>query len=209
MFIKFCGFTRAADIEAARALPISAAGFIFYKKSKRYIAPDKAAPLTSMLRGTGIASTGIFVDDNAKTIRETAETAGLDIIQLYDHKTALELQGFRPLIICSRIGSGMAAEYLPKPDHDQMMLFDTYSEKNAGGTGEKFNWDILKGYNHADRLIVAGGLNAGNIKELITKIKPFGVDISSGIETSEGIKSEEKMLQIIKSIEEAGYAKHA
>jgi len=202
MFIKLCGFTRPEDIEKVKNLPISSVGFIFYKKSKRYVTPEHAGELARILEGTGIKTTGVFVDDDPETVMEIVRSAGLDMAQVYDANTASILSPKIPVIQCVRIG-GPEQLSLPEPVSGGMVLFDTYSAENYGGTGKSFNRGLVKSYTHRERMIVAGGLNEKNITEIIRDLRPGGVDISSGIETSEGIKSGEKIFKIMQLIKEA------
>ncbi|PKL16215.1 MAG: N-(5'-phosphoribosyl)anthranilate isomerase, partial [Spirochaetae bacterium HGW-Spirochaetae-5] len=104
MFIKLCGFTRTEDIEFVKNLPISAVGFIFYKNSRRYVTPDKAAEMALILKGSGIKTTGVFVDDDSKSIMKIVEHARLDMVQVYNSNTANELAQLLPVISCVRVG---------------------------------------------------------------------------------------------------------
>lgn len=202
MFIKLCGFTRTEDISIIKNLPVSAVGFIFHKKSRRYITPQTAKKLSAHLKGSGIKTTGVFVDDEPEAIMKIVDSAGLDIVQVYDSNTADKLHSMIPVISCTRIGlPGETA--LPEPLPGGMVLFDTYSPDFHGGTGKSFNRDLVRDYPYRDKMVIAGGINENNIKEIIRELRPGGVDISSGIEISEGIKSEEKILRIMRAIEEA------
>lgn len=202
MFIKLCGFTKTEDIEFVKDLPISAVGFIFYKNSRRYVTPDQAAEMTLILKGSGIKTTGVFVDDDSKSIMNIVEHAGLDMVQVYNSNTANELASLLPVINCIRVG-GPKQHTLPEPHTGGMVLFDTYSAEAHGGTGKSFNHDLIRAYHFRDRMIIAGGINESNVKNIITEIHPGGLDISSGIEISQGIKSAEKILRIMNAIEEA------
>jgi len=202
MFIKLCGFARTEDIEKVKNIPISSVGFIFYKNSKRYVSPEHAAEMALLLKGSGIKTTGVFVDDEPEDVIKIVSLANLDMAQVYNSDTANKLTPLIPVIRCVRVG-GPEQLALPEPPEGGMVLFDTYSSEFHGGTGKSFNHNLIGEYPFRNRMIIAGGLNAGNIKNVITKFRPGGVDISSGIEISEGIKSEEKILEIMKLIEEA------
>ena len=202
MFIKLCGFTRTEDVEFVKDLPISSVGFIFYKNSRRYVTPELAAEMTHKLKGSGIKTAGVFVDDDPESIMRIVEHAGLHMVQVYNSNTANELASVIPVISCVRVG-GPEQHSLPEPHPGGMVLFDTYSAEAHGGTGKSFNHDLIKTYPFKDRMIIAGGINENNVKNIITEIEPGGLDISSGIEISEGIKSAEKILRIMNAIEEA------
>jgi phosphoribosylanthranilate isomerase len=208
MFIKLCGFTRIKDIEKVVDLPISAVGFIFYKNSRRYVSPDMARDMASLINGTGIKSTGVFVDDDPESIMKIAESARLDMVQVYNSSTANELSPLIPVISCTRIG-GPGQHKLPEPHAGWMVLFDTYSAELHGGTGKSFNHDLIRDYPYKDRMIIAGGVNEFNVEDIIKNLSPGGLDISSGIEISAGIKSHEKILTIMQKIKEADNAINA
>jgi phosphoribosylanthranilate isomerase len=200
MFVKFCGFTRGEDIEAAAMLPVSSIGYIFYDKSERYITPAKAAEFSEILKGTGILKTGVFVKSSIDEIKKISEKAKLNMVQVYDTETAAALKGFLPVIECFRIKD---MNDMPEKSSGDFILLDSFSTMEYGGTGKIFSHDLLKGYSLLSKTIAAGGINSDNIKNLITEIAPFGVDISSGIEISKGIKSSEKMGKIFSLIMEA------
>ncbi len=203
MFVKLCGFTRPEDVEILNGTGISAAGFIFYKASKRYVKPSAAKELRSIIRGSGVAATGVFVDDNPDTIKSIADYVELDMLQVYNSETASALHGFLPVISCFRVRPEHRVCDLPEPADYGHILFDTYDARDFGGTGNSFNSGILKNYRYRDKMIMAGGINSANVASLIKEVKPFGVDISSGIETAPGIKSAVKINEILRIITEA------
>jgi len=200
MFVKFCGFTRPEDIEAAASLGISAAGFIFYKKSPRCVSREKARVLCRMLRGKGMMRVGVFVGASIFEIVEICSTTDLDALQLYDSLLAEELRGMRPIIAAYRVGIEADLGRIKTPSGDDMILLDSAGARGYGGTGERFDWSLLGKIPHAGRTIIAGGIQAQNLPELLSKIQPFGIDISSGIEDSPGIKSAEKMRDIMEMV---------
>lgn len=203
MFVKLCGFTRHEDVELLHGINVSAAGFIFYRASKRYVKPVVAKELCSILKGSGVAATGVFVDDDADTIKSIADYTGLDMLQVYRDDLASALQGFLPVISCFRVKPGHGEADLPPPPEEGLILFDTFDAESMGGTGNSFDSEILKNYTFRERMIIAGGITSSGICPLIKNIKPFGVDISSGIEAAPGIKSAEKIKEIMDKIEEA------
>ncbi len=203
MFVKFCGFTRERDVEAAADLGVSAVGFIFHPASKRCVTPERAALLGKLLDGSGIERVGVFVDAEADDIRRTAEIAGLDRLQVYSGKHRKELSGFRKIVWAGRIRTRDDLDAMGAPVDDELFLLDAYSENAFGGTGVAFNWEILSGFPHIGRSIVAGGINENNVVYLARNVRPFGVDVSSGIEEAPGVKSMEKMRTFMKNLQEA------
>jgi len=191
MFIKFCGFTRFEDIDVVARLPVSAVGFIFYKKSKRYVTPAKANELQDRLKKINkeILIVGIFVESSVQEIFEIKKEAGLDYLQIYDHS-----------IIAYRLNSINEFDFEVKLNSNDFILLDAKISGSMGGAGKSFDWTGLENFRYLDRTIVAGGLNESNVRGLLKKCRPFGLDISSGIEEAPGIKSEKKMLDFIKEI---------
>ncbi len=202
MFIKFCGFTREQDVLAAMALPVSAIGFVFHRASARYVSPIKAMHLARHVQNPGPAKVGIFTGTDPAAISAIAGMAGLDYLQLYDPAVSRELEGFRPQIRAYRIGARKDLAGIPHPGDGNLLLLDSSVPGMIGGTGERFNWEYLRDFPYLDRTIIAGGINESNAAELLSVVRPFGIDISSGIETSPGIKSAHKMSAIIRIISE-------
>ncbi len=202
MFIKFCGFTRAKDVEFAAALSISAVGFIFHPPSKRNVSPDQALELGALLKDTGILKVGVFVYQSASEIKDIAEQAGLDMLQIYNHGLAGDLKSFRPLLFAHRIRENTSSEeiFFPSPPH--LLLLDAFHPLEHGGTGDSFNWDFLDQLPSLDRTVIAGGITPHNVRVLLTHRRPYGIDISSGIESSPGIKDHKKMAAFIKTVQE-------
>ena len=202
MFVKFCGLRCKQDIITAIDIGVSAVGFIFYEKSKRYISPDKASHLSRMLSGSPIAKVGVFVDASADEIKEVSSMAGLDYIQIYDHQIIPSLRGFRPLLIAYRIRNAEDLERVASPGGGDLILLDSYHPAQYGGTGTPFQWECLKEFSHLDRTVVAGGIDQHSLPELLRIITPFGIDVSSGIELEPGIKSDSKMKSLIATLKE-------
>lgn len=200
MFIKFCGFTSEEDLQAAAVFPISAAGFIFYEKSKRYISPETAKKISAVLNGKNIYRVGIFVDSSIEFIKSASEIARLDYIQLYDPGLIKSLRGFRPMLVSYRIRRKDDLKKIVRPDEGSLILIDSYHPDFYGGTGEKIDWNFLGEFEYIDKTIIAGGINEQNVELLLNSIRPYGIDISSGIEVSPGKKSVDKMESIIKKI---------
>lgn len=203
MFVKFCGFTREKDVEMAATLGVSAAGFIFHPASKRFVTAERAAVLARLLEGSGVERVGVFVDAQADDIRRAAETAGLDRLQVYSSAHRESLRGFRKIISAGRIKEKADLENIGAPVGDELLLLDAYSGDSFGGTGFAFNWEYLAGFPYLGRTIVAGGVNEQNVMYLVRHVRLFGVDVSSGIEESPGIKSYDKMKSFMNNVKEA------
>lgn len=203
MFVKFCGFTRQKDIEFLHTLEtVNAAGFIFHKQSPRYISPEKAFELGRSLSGTAIKKAGIFTGNDSDEILEIAEKAKLDILQVYD-RTVIDAVGkYYPIFFAMRIKNEDDLKDLPDISEDSSFLMDAFHEKEFGGTGKTFDWNLMKNFEFLNRTIVAGGITADNVQNILN-YNIYGIDLSSGIEIKPGIKSREKMLEIDRKIKEA------
>jgi phosphoribosylanthranilate isomerase len=202
MFVKFCGLRCKQDIITAIEIGVSAVGFIFYKKSKRYVSPDKASHLSHMVSGSPIAKVGVFVDASVEEIKEISSVAGLDYIQIYDHELIPSLRGFLPMLIAYRIRNAEDIERVIPPEGGDLILLDSYHPVQYGGTGTPFKWEYLKGFPYLNRTVAAGGIDRHSLPELLRIITPFGIDVSSGIELEPGIKSDSKMKSLISTLKE-------
>jgi phosphoribosylanthranilate isomerase len=202
MFVKFCGLRYKQDIITAIEIGVSAVGFIFYNKSKRYISPDKVSHFSHILSGSSIAKVGVFVDASVEEIKGISSTAGLDYIQIYDHELIPSLRGFLPLLIAYRIRDAGDLDRVVPPEGGDLILLDSYHPVKYGGTGTPFKWEYLKEFPYLNRTVVAGGIDQHSLPELMRTIIPFGIDVSSGIEFEPGIKSDSKMKSLITTLKE-------
>jgi phosphoribosylanthranilate isomerase len=185
MMVKVCGITRREDAIVAVEAGASAIGFIFYPKSPRYVTPEKAREL-----GEGIDAwkVGVFVDEPAAHIEEVMRAANLDVAQVYGENIPGGARVWRAYRMQPGYGAFNAAGA-------EAVFFD--GQKN----GEQFDWfDVRNSY---PKVVIAGGLDASNVAEAIRICHPWGVDASSGLESSPGIKDHEKVRQFVKAAREA------
>jgi phosphoribosylanthranilate isomerase len=196
MMIKICGITRREDALEAVEAGASAIGFIFYPKSPRYVSPEKAAEL-----GEGIAAlkVGVFVDESPAAIEDVMRAAKLDVAQIYGGGSPKGTRVWRalrvPLESLDIVESVMALEASGiSLDADAILL-------DGPGNGASFDWELARGA--APRAIIAGGLDASNVARAIRAAEPWGVDASSSLESSPGIKDHEKIRQFIKAAQGA------
>ena len=187
--IKFCGLTRAEDIAAANTLKPEYIGFVFAPKSKRYVSPQQAALLRAQL-SPAIKAVGVFVNEPPEVVARLLNENILDIAQLHGQEDAAYLARLcsltaKPLWQAFRAetAAGLAAAARSTAD---MVLLDS----GAGGTGTVFNWKLLQGFPRP--YILAGGLDADNAAAAVTRLHPYAMDVSSGIETA-GKKDPAKM----------------
>jgi phosphoribosylanthranilate isomerase len=197
--VKICGITRVEDaFEAVRA-GADALGFVFYKKSPRYISPSKARRIIEALPPF-ISITGVFVNERQGAITDIAGFCGLDALQLHGDEDQHECNRLKRLglkiIKGFRVGEGFNIEAIHAYDVDAH-LFDAYDKDNFGGTGKVLRWELLKGHKSRIPLILSGGLTPENVREAVEAVHPFAVDVSSGVEKEPGIKSPELIQRFI------------
>ncbi len=189
--VKVCGITSLSDAVAAAILGADALGFIFYKKSPRFIEPERARKIISRLPPM-VKTVGVFVDEEPENIKEIGEICGLDLFQLHGEESPELCKGLMPRSLKAiRIRDKARDEEIHAyKDSVRGILLDTWSKHAKGGTGKTFNWkiarDIVKGFEVP--VILAGGLNPENIRDAVKKVRPYGVDVSSGVEKAPGVK---------------------
>jgi phosphoribosylanthranilate isomerase len=183
MMVKVCGITRREDALAAAEAGASAIGFIFYPKSPRCITPELAARLGA---GLDVWKVGVFVDESPVTVEAVMRDADLDVAQIYGGCVTPGTRVWRAFRVTDAWGWGMGTEAI---------LLD--GEKN----GVSFDWSLARGL--AEKVIIAGGLDASNVAEAIRIAEPWGVDASSKLESAPGIKDHDKVRAFVKAAREA------
>ena len=188
--IKLCGLNRVADIEVANFLLPDFVGFIFWAKSKRYISPNDAAKLKNIL-DKKISAVGVFVNEKISVVAEIAKF--LDLIQLHgdeDENYISEIKKITAKKIIKAFKIKTADDLqAAKNSRADFILLD-----GGAGTGETFNWQMLKNFER--EYFLAGGLTVENVSAAVKDLKPFAVDVSSGIETG-GLKDSAKMKKFV------------
>lgn len=202
--VKICGITNSEDAILSSKLGADALGFNFYKKSPRYMLPEKAREIIDDLPAE-ILKVGVFVNETLEMILEIAQTAKLDAIQLHGdeseefvdelkRKTSLEI------IKAFRVSPEFAPEDVLKHEVDAVLL-DAFSAKDHGGTGETFDWEVAKRVkNIFPKLYLAGGLSPENVAEAIFRVEPFAVDACSCLEKTKGKKDLQKLTDFFSAI---------
>lgn len=205
--VKMCGLFRDEDISYANEVKPDYIGFVFYPKSHRYVSIEKAQSLKSRL-DPEIKAVGVFVDSDISFIKELVAKNIIDIVQLHGHEDSNYIHELRKSIdnpdisIIQAIVIKNEADILRLPQNDFMdneFSADYYLVDSGMGSGSSFNWDLLK--EHNGKIFLAGGLNTENIAKALSTVKPFAVDVSSGIETDR-IKDFDKMKKFISLVKE-------
>lgn len=191
--IKICGITNLEDALAAVECGADAVGFIFYKKSPRFITPKKAAEIILALPPF-VTTIGIFVDESAAAISSTIVETGIGVVQLHGDEPPESCSCSRRIIKAIRVKSlDSLAPLEGFKGRVSAYVLDTYTPDKLGGTGTIFNWDIAVEAKQFGRVILAGGLTPENIVEAIRHVRPYGVDVCSGVEASKGKKDLKKL----------------
>ena len=191
VFIKVCGITRLVDALHAVQQGATALGFVFWEKSPRKIDPGQAREIISALP-KGTAAVGVFVNASAEQVKEVMTVTGITAVQLHGDEIAtdfdcLDCPLFRSVTLDHLVETsrGWPAE--------TTFLLDANDRVRRGGTGKAIDWDRAAVAARHHRLVLAGGLTPLNVEEAIRTVRPHGVDVSSGVESSPGIKDFEKV----------------
>ena len=193
--LKICGLSRLEDVIAVNRHGADYAGFVFFKKSKRYIDPYQAGELIELLR-SDIKSVGVFMDEPLDSVISAARLSGVEMIQLHGHESDEYVEYVkrtlgRPVIKAYKASEEGALAKAAASNADYVMI------DSGAGSGKKFDWSILKDFKRD--YFLAGGLDPETVGEAIRMLEPFAVDVSSGVET-DGIKDEKKIADFIKAV---------
>lgn len=200
--IKFCGITRSEDIEEAASLGVDALGFVFSRQSPRLVDIDAALELLAICPPF-ITRVGLFMDQEASTIKDILAQVPLDLMQFHGAEPASYCASFgRPYIKSIAMGSNGGNAQMHQYSSAQALLLDSNELGQPGGSGEAFDWRAVPAEINKP-IILAGGLNAKNVGAAIQQVQPYAVDVSSGIESAKGVKDKIKMKQFVNAVRAA------
>ena len=197
--IKVCGITNSEDAFCAVRLGATALGFVFYEESSRFVTPSEAREVIKHLPPF-VTKVGVFVNAEADYLREARDIAGFDVYQFHGDETPEFCAAFgEDYIKAIRVKDTSSLDAVELYDTDAF-LFDTYSPDAYGGTGENFSWDVLSGRKLGDKFVIlSGGLTPENVRDAIRAVNPYAVDVSSGVESSPGIKDHLKLKRFMEA----------
>ena len=202
--IKICGITRLEDALCAADCGADAVGFIFHPASPRYIAPERASEIIAQLPGE-LTKVGVFVNREEKEVKRTMEACGLDLIQLHGDESPEYCRRFPHERVIKAVFPQTPEELRRLVDYEvRAFLADARDAGRYGGTGKQPDWELAAKLRESHPLILAGGLDAGNIAEALAAVSPHAVDINSGCERVPGIKDHDRIRRIIGMIRGAG-----
>ena len=185
MIVKVCGITRREDAEVAVEAGASALGFVFYPPSPRSVTPEQAA---SLGRGLTVWKVGVFVEETAASIAAVMRAAQLDVAQIYGGEAPAGVRVWKAFRMASP--GGAADRFLSAASAEAILL-------DGPASGTSFEWTLAR--NVHDKVILAGGLDASNVSEAIREARPWGVDASSHLEASPGIKDPNKVRRFVEA----------
>lgn len=203
MFVKVCGITRLEDAKAAYHLGFSAVGFIFVPESPRYIPPDRARLISHRLP-TGLLRVGVVAGMARDEVRHLLRFCQLDLVQFHGGEGPDEVAPFAPRAIKAlRPTRQEDLEEVEEFPPIFAFLVDTWSSRSLGGTGRTADWSLAARLAKHKRVILAGGLREENVLAALKAVRPFGLDVNSGVERAPGIKDGELMARFISRAKES------
>jgi len=196
--IKICGITREQDLRAVANSGADAIGLVFYEKSPRHVSVQQAAELMRHVPPF-VTVVGLFVNPTVDYVRQVLATVSLDVLQFHGEESPEFCQQFgKPYLKAIRVKAGVdLVECAARFAGAQGLLLDAFVEGTQGGTGESFDWALIP-QNLTLPVILSGGLHAGNVGAAVKQVRPYAVDVSSGVEASKGIKDAAKVAAFIK-----------
>jgi phosphoribosylanthranilate isomerase len=216
-WVKICGTTNLEDALTAVEAGADAVGFVFYEKSPRNVTVQAAREIVEMLPES-VEKVGVFVNETPERVSAIADEAGLTAVQFHgdEYKKSETYSMERKVFLCvpadlaavARKGAMSIGSVLAFPKNLGAVMLDSSTSKHRGGTGEPFNWREAKAWVFAVRqlhpVVIAGGLRADNVSEAIGILKPWGVDVVSGVEARPGKKDPEKVRAFVRAVRAAG-----
>ncbi|BCG63715.1 MAG: phosphoribosylanthranilate isomerase [Methyloprofundus sp.] len=198
--VKICGFTNAKQAAFAAYAGVDAIGLVFYPPSPRNVSISTAQKIVAALPAfTSVVA--LFVDASTEQITQVIEQVPIDTIQFHGNETAAQCRIYgKPYMKAVRMQTGTDTNALTAAYHDASgLLLDAYHTGVPGGTGEQFDWDLIPA--HCDLpIILAGGLAEHNARAAIQRVQPYALDVSSGVESSKGIKDNNKIAAFLTEV---------
>lgn len=207
MWVKICGITRIEDAVSAARFGADAVGFVF-ADSPRRVTPSAAREITRGMPD-GPARVGVFVDCPLEEVRAIVDYCGLDAVQLhgdegYEYCAALGGHAIKALQVNGTLDIARATRYAQEGACEALLL-DGFDSRKRGGTGRTFDWKMVRMIEGKPRVIIAGGLSPASVADAVKTARPYGVDVSSGIEIEPGVKDPVLMYRFIEKARKADY----
>lgn len=204
--VKVCGMTRSEDVAAAAELGVDAVGFVFYPKSPRNLDIERAQALAAAIPPF-VTVTALFLDPEAALVHEVMGRVRIELLQFHGVEPPEFCRSFgRPYIKAVPMGSPVDLhEYARRHNQAAALLLDSHAAGQKGGTGKSFDWSAIEKPDGLP-LILAGGLKPENVGAAVRQVRPYGVDVSSGVESAPGIKDREKIKAFVREVNDVACA---
>ena len=201
MLVKICGITRPEDAEAAVATGANAIGFIFWPKSPRFIDPHRARTIAAALPPF-VTAVGVFVNQPLAYVNGVASLVALGAVQLHGDETPeYAATVSRPVMKAVSVGRDEARIW---PSRVRLLL-DVHDPVARGGTGRTVDWAAAADLAARREVLLAGGLTPDNVADAVARVRPFGIDVSSGVERAPGIKDHERLKALFEAVHDSGH----
>lgn len=218
LWVKICGLTQPGQAVEIAQSGANALGFICVQSSPRYVTPAQIHAMNAALKAhalTSVERVGVFANADQTTIAETVKTGQLTALQLHGQESPQfcgEIrQAFPELTLIKAFRIRQPSDLQTTLSYEAIadrLLLDAYHPHQLGGTGKALDWQTLKGFQPSKPWILAGGLTADNVQTALSTLSPDGIDLSSGVETSPGIKSMEKIRRLFESLKRGPALSH-
>jgi len=181
-------------------LGATAIGFVFWPESRRYVTPEVAASIVEVL--PPVTSVGVFVNSSVEEIHKVADRVGLTSVQLHgDEPDDMYRKLTYPVIRAIGVVGESTIARVDSVPQDVMVLLDVHDQVQRGGTGKTVDWNVAASIAAKRQIFLAGGLRPDNVAAAIRSVRPYGIDVSSGVETSPGIKETDKLRSLFVEVE--------
>jgi len=202
LFVKVCGITRQEDANLAAELGADALGFIFWPGSPRFIDPHEARTIVRSLPPF-VSAVGVFVDQPIDYVEEVASLVGLSAVQLHGNESIEYCLRIRHRVIKAASLEKHAADSLVELPRQMVLLLDAHDPTRHGGTGRTVDWMAARRVAASRPAILSGGLTANNVAAALEAVQPYGVDVSSGVESAPGRKDRQRLLDFFAALRTA------
>ena len=201
MIVKICGITRPEDAEAAVAAGAGAIGFVFWPGSPRFIDPHRARRIAAALPPL-VTAVGVFVNQPIAYVNGVASLARLGAVQLHGDETpAFAAAVSSPVIKALSPGSADLGAWPARV----RVLLDVHDPEARGGTGRTIDWTAAAAVAARREILLAGGLTPANVADAVARVRPFGIDVSSGVERAPGIKDHQRLRALFEAVHDSGH----
>jgi phosphoribosylanthranilate isomerase len=199
MFVKICGITRADDAAAAVEAGAAAIGFVFWPESPRFVDPYRARAIAAALPPF-VTPVGVFVNQPIEYVRRVASLVHLGAVQLHGDETPEYAAGLlTPIVKAISVGAGDDGRIALWPSTTTLLL-DVHDPVKRGGTGRTIDWGAAAAIAATRRVFLAGGLTPDNAADAVARVRPYGIDVSSGVERAPGVKDHERVRALFEAL---------